>query len=975
MRIKTILFLTTLFFSFLGYSQEKGVHPNLIGKSNQMFVMPSLASKATLEPAIINEREIEDGRSSKNIIVPGKGNDFDGLINKVNPLQPKFQAKVPSLVFDAAQSNSQPTDPSGAVGPDHYFHVFNTGFRIFDKSGNALTGQLSPSNIFGSDGCCDLTVSYDNVADRWVVSQLQYSGTVDVAVSQTNNPVTTAWNVYSFAGISDYQKISVWSDGYYMTANVNSGSAGTSNAIFALERTKMLAGDTSAQMIAFPLPTISTSGFYSPQAFNVTSSNAPAAGNAPIVYMQDDAWSGVSSDHLKLWLVNVDWQTPGNSTISANPQQISLAPFVAVFDNGSFSNLPQPNGGQVLDALQATIMNQAQFRKFNDHNSAVFNFTVDVVAGSGKKAGIRWVELRQNGDGQPWTKYQEGTYTSPNNKHAWCASLAMDSQGNIGMGYTGMGGDNNSVVSAYYTGRMANDALGTMTVAEEVIAMGNGNIPSSRYGDYSKIDVDPANDKAFWFTTEYYKSGRKNVVGVFQLAPNSTNDVGVVNIVNPVTSTLDNNEPVTITIYNYGQADASNFDVTYQVDSGTVVTNTFLGTIAAGATADYTFDTNADLSTTGQTYSIVASTNMSGDEDTTNDSFTASVTNLIADDLGVTSIDAPVSGTGLSSTEAVTVTITNFGGVAQSNFNVSFTFNGATYTENVAGPIAPNSTLQYTFTQTIDLSTPGNYTIDATTSLPNDADTSNDGISVTVTNNTCQPAANCTLGDGLSLFQLGTIDNSSSCGTDGYSNFTNLSTDLNVGDTYPVTITTGYGDEYFSIWIDFNDDFTFTTDEYVLQNLVLGAGQGGGTYTDTANITIPAGANLGQHLLRVKANWNANVPDDACADTDYGETEDYMVNVLDPTSSVDDSIINNNSLIVMTKDNNVFDLKLNTPIEFNNVVLTVYNAIGKRLVYHKLNYNDNSFNYSLDMSYVNPGIYLVRIGNGEFGVIKRIVVK
>ena len=55
-------------------------------------------------------------------------------------------------------------------------------------------------------------------------------------------------------------------------------------------------------------------------------------------------------------------------------------------------------------------MNQAQFRKFATHNSAVFNFVVNTTS-SGELAGVRWYELRQNGDGQPWSIYQEGTYT------------------------------------------------------------------------------------------------------------------------------------------------------------------------------------------------------------------------------------------------------------------------------------------------------------------------------------------------------------------------------------------------------------------------------------------------------------------------------------------------------------------------------------------------------------------------------------
>ena len=48
------------------------------------------------------------------------------------------------------------------------------------------------------------------------------------------------------------------------------------------------------------------------------------SGGATVVYMQDDAWSGVSEDHIKLWIINMDWENTGNSTVSA-PQVLGAA--------------------------------------------------------------------------------------------------------------------------------------------------------------------------------------------------------------------------------------------------------------------------------------------------------------------------------------------------------------------------------------------------------------------------------------------------------------------------------------------------------------------------------------------------------------------------------------------------------------------------------------------------------------------------
>lgn len=525
MKTKNLLFFVVLtVFSFAVNAQEnKTTKAFYTGTVSSVEYVTSLLSRPNdLLPPDNTEREAQDKRSIANQIVTGQDpqTQDDYFVRNRNEMEQSVQRTPASLVFDTYTSSSQPTDPSLAVGPNHVMVVFNTGFAIYNKSGIQLVGPTSPNPaIFPSGGCCDLTVSYDNAADRWVLTFLG-SG-AQIAVSDGPNPVTAGWYIYTIAAINDYQKLSVWSDGYYITENT-----GGSNKVWALERAAMLVGSPSAKIQGFNLPGIVTSGFFSPQVLNVTDNNLPAAGGATVIYLQDNAWSGVSTDHIKLWTINVNWVNTANSTISS-AQQFNTIPFISVFDNGSFSNLTQPGGGPAIDALQATIMNQAQFRKFSGHNSAVFNFVVDTDASSGERAGVRWYEFRQSGDNQPWSIYQEGTYTAPNGKHAWNASLAMDGQGNIGMGYTSMSGPTTPTtvrVGSFFTGRLSSDPLGTMTTSEEVIANGNANIPGTRYGDYSKLDVDPSDDSSFWFIDEYMNSGRKGVVGKFQIqsAPTDT---------------------------------------------------------------------------------------------------------------------------------------------------------------------------------------------------------------------------------------------------------------------------------------------------------------------------------------------------------------------------------------------------------------------------------------------------------------------
>ena len=68
-------------------------------------------------------------------------------------------------------------------------------------------------------------------------------------------------------------------------------------------------------------------------------------------------------------------------------------------------------------------------------------------------------------------------------------------------------------------------------------------------------------------------------------------------------------------------------------------------------------------------------------------------------------MSSPVSGSYLGNNETVTVTIENFGAITQSNFNISYILDGGTpVIEQVSGPLTQESTIEYTFTATADLS-------------------------------------------------------------------------------------------------------------------------------------------------------------------------------------------------------------------------------------------------------------------------------
>ncbi len=101
-------------------------------------------------------------------------------------------------------------------------------------------------------------------------------------------------------------------------------------------------------------------------------------------------------------------------------------------------------------------------------------------------------------------------------------------------------------------------------------------------------------------------------------------DVGVVAISAPVTQSnnFSTNETVTVTIQNFGSQAASGFPVSYQLDNGTPVTQTYSGAIASGATATMTFSTGCDLTSVYYATPFRAYTGMSNDTYHPNDTTT-----------------------------------------------------------------------------------------------------------------------------------------------------------------------------------------------------------------------------------------------------------------------------------------------------------------------------------------------------------------
>ena len=84
-------------------------------------------------------------------------------------------------------------------------------------------------------------------------------------------------------------------------------------------------------------------------------------------------------------------------------------------------------------------------------------------------------------------------------------SIAQDKKGNMALGYSVVNGVD-VFPGIRYTGRLAGDPLGMMTLGEGTIINGTGvqTTTNSRWGDYTSMNIDPSDDCTFWYTNEYY---------------------------------------------------------------------------------------------------------------------------------------------------------------------------------------------------------------------------------------------------------------------------------------------------------------------------------------------------------------------------------------------------------------------------------------------------------------------------------------
>ena len=474
----------------------------VVGHSTHNDTSPALRDMKQLPLTFKPQREANENprvnHSHKNV------NDEALQTAPITAAMPGTDLNFDGVPFPGVACNCAPPDTNGEVGATQYVQIVNEGYQVFNKTTGA--SQLGPSGIatlwsgFGgvcqSNGSGDPVVLYDQIANRWIISQFAgVSVPTDecIAVSTTSD-ATGSYFRYAFhlgSNFFDYPHLGVWPDAYYMSMNVfnSTGTAFLGPQPFAFDRAKMLNGQP-ATFVTTGVTGGSSEEVYLPA--DLDGSTLPPAG-APATFVEFPGGGSYRTFHF-----HVDFATPANSsfTLFASPAAAGFT----LLCSGTRSCVPQSGTTSRLDGIGDRLMFRLGYRNFGDHESVVGNYSVS----SGSVAGVRWFELRNVTSG-PVTKFQESTY-QPDSTWRWMGSAAMDGSGNIAIGYSASSGT--IFPQIRYAGRLATDALNTLAQGENTLFAGTGSQTgtSSRWGDYSDITVDPVDDCTFWYTNEYYST-------------------------------------------------------------------------------------------------------------------------------------------------------------------------------------------------------------------------------------------------------------------------------------------------------------------------------------------------------------------------------------------------------------------------------------------------------------------------------------
>jgi hypothetical protein len=431
----------------------------------------------------------------------------------LGPAAPGLDATFAGVTFDTNPTYNGgflfiPPDPIAVAGPSHVVSVVNCMIEWRPKSGVAGTVQslagfftsLTPANTL-----FDPKVIYDQYAGRFVVVALEQvanptSSRILVAVSKTSDPTAGWWftainskiNISGVDRWADYPGLGLDDKAIYITSNMFSWASSFGGVrLWIINKTPFYTGGVASVTVNDPIP----AGFVASTTQPTHMFGALPATMGTFLVLYSGLGDG-TNEYVQITRVDNPLTVP---TFSA--QQILLG---NIEGNAALPGAPQLGSAQTIN----TNDRRAQNAVWRDN--ALWT-TFEILPGSAPDAGqvtAHWLKLN-TGNLAALTVADQGNVGGEEiatGAYTFFPSIAVDPCGNMALGFAASA--STIYPGAYYTGRAAGDAAGTVQPSGTLKAgtdwyyrtFGGGR---NRWGDYSGISLDPADEATFWVFNEY----------------------------------------------------------------------------------------------------------------------------------------------------------------------------------------------------------------------------------------------------------------------------------------------------------------------------------------------------------------------------------------------------------------------------------------------------------------------------------------
>jgi cysteine-rich repeat protein len=388
---------------------------------------------------------------------------------------------------------SFPPDTQGAVGPAHLVVMVNGDYLVQDRRGRTLAfaSLLDFWAALGVQDVFDPQVTYDPGIGRWIATAAAERRTpassLLIAVSRTSDPIQP-WNVYRVDGDPtdaawlDQPWVAFTASAVVVQANMFTNTdelAGT--LILTFDKAALVAG-AAAGVLRFRLE-------------DIGNSQHPAVTYDPGI---DDVYlvQSWNSDTGMIRLYRISGPAGGKLL---SPVAFASAP-------GPWSSNGSMVGRQLGSAAQIDAGDSRMQKVFYRGGTIWAVQSIFLPAAAPSRGAVQWWQLATDG-----TVLQQGLIDDPAGGHTYAfPSLAVNRFGDVLVGYSRFSAA--EYASAAYAFRFATDPAGsmrddTLLKAGEASYVRTDRNGLNRWGDYSAVVVDPANDGDLWTLEEYARPG------------------------------------------------------------------------------------------------------------------------------------------------------------------------------------------------------------------------------------------------------------------------------------------------------------------------------------------------------------------------------------------------------------------------------------------------------------------------------------